>query len=232
MRDNRLTLDTYCFGYKKIYHLFLRHLFHDLLVMSEDNPTYFISLENWRDWLKDRHEEEQAIWIILQKKASKKLGIRYEEAVLEAVAHGWIDGKMKRLNDEEFMQRFTPRRRNSLWSLSNRKRAERLISEGRMTQAGLKAVKEAKQNKRWDNAYSSKGEVLTPYDLLETLSDNQVALDNFNAFPPSARFMYIHWINEAKRTDTRKRRIITLVERAEKNLRPGIDLRISKTAKK
>ena len=182
--------------------------------------------------MKYQHEKEKVLWIILQKKASKKSGIRYEEAVLEAVAYGWIDSQMKRLNDDEFMQRFTPRRSNSLWSLSNRKRAERLMSEGRMTPFGLKVVEEAKQNGRWDNAYSSKGEVNIPYDLLEALSNNQVALDNFNAFPPSARFMYIHWIIEAKRADTRGRRIITVVKRAENNLRPGIDLRISKTGKK
>jgi uncharacterized protein YdeI (YjbR/CyaY-like superfamily) len=101
-----------------------------------------------------------------------------------------------------------------------------------MTPFGLKVVEEAKQNGRWDNAYSSKGKVNIPYDLLEALSNNQIALDNFNAFPPSARFMYIHWINEAKRADTRERRKITVVKRAENNLRSGIDLRISKTGKK
>ena len=97
--------------------------------MSEDNPKYFSSLEEWRKWLKDKHEAADDIWIIIQKKSSQKLGISYEEAVLEAVAHGWIDGKMKRLNDEELMQRFSPRKSNSVWSLSNRNRAEKLISE-------------------------------------------------------------------------------------------------------
>lgn len=149
--------------------------------------------------------------------------------MLEAVAHGWIDGRMKRLNDEEFMQRFTPRRRNSVWSLRNRERAERLISEGRMTPAGLKTVEEAKQNGRWDRAYSStRGAVDVPEDLIEALRKNKTANDNFESFPPSARFMYIHWINEAKRQDTRERRIHTIVVRSEKNLRPGIDLRVIK----
>ncbi len=114
--------------------------------MSETYPRYFKSLDMWHTWLRDNHKDENVIWIIIQKKKSKKSGILYEEAVLEAVAYGWIDGKMKRLNDDEFMQRFTPRRRGSVWSLSNRKRAESLISEGRMTPAGLKTIEEAKQN--------------------------------------------------------------------------------------
>jgi uncharacterized protein YdeI (YjbR/CyaY-like superfamily) len=149
--------------------------------------------------------------------------------VLEAVANGWIDGKMKRLNDDEFMQRFTPRRRNSVWSLRNRERAERLLSEGRMTPAGLKTVEEAKQNGRWDKAYSSsRGVVDVPEDLIEALKKNKTAHGYFESFPPSARFIYIHWITEAKRQDTRERRIYTVVDRSEKNLRPEIDLRVSK----
>jgi len=198
--------------------------------MSEDNPRYYRSLTEWRSWLGENHADEKDIWIIIQKKASKKPGIRYEEAVLEAVAHGWIDGKMKRLNDDEFMQRFTPRRRNSVWSLSNRERAERLISEGRMTPAGLKTVEEAKQNGRWDKAYSSsRGSVEVPKDLIEAFKRNRTAHENFKSFPPSARFIYIHWINEAKRRYTRERRIHIVVERSEKNLRPGVDLRVGKS---
>ena len=197
--------------------------------MSEDNPRYFNSITDWRSWLSENHAEKKVIWIVIQKKASKKQGIRYEEAVLEAVAHGWIDGRMKRLDDDEFMQRFTPRRSDSVWSRKNRDRAEWLISEGRMTPAGLKTVEEARQNGRWDRAYSSaRGAVDVPEDLVEALSKNKTAHDNFEAFPPSARFMYIHWINEAKRQDTRERRIHTIVVRSEKNLRPGIDLRVIK----
>ena len=194
-----------------------------------DNPRYFRSIEEWRDWLSENHTDIEAIWVKIQKKASKKPGIRYEETVIEAVAHGWIDGKMKSLNDDEFMQRFTPRRNGSVWSLSNRGRAERLISEGRMTPTGLKTVEEAKQNGRWDNARSSsRGAADVPNDLIEALKENKAAYENFESFPPSARFMYIHWVNEAKRENTRERRIKTVVDRSMKNLRPGIDLRVSR----
>ena len=197
--------------------------------MSEDDPMYFKSITEWRCWLNANHADEKVIWVIIQKKASKRLGIRYEEVVLEAVSHGWIDGKIKSLNNNEFMQRYTPRRRNSVWSRSNRERAERLISEGRMTSAGLKTVEEAKQNGRWDKAYSSRRSAVdVPEDLIDALKKNKTAHENFESFPPSTRFLYIHWINEAKRQETRKRRIMTIVDRSEKNLRPGIDFRVSK----
>jgi uncharacterized protein YdeI (YjbR/CyaY-like superfamily) len=197
--------------------------------MSENNPKHFISNIEWRSWLSENHAIKKTVWLIIQKKASKKQGIRYEEAVLEAITYGWIDGKIKRLNEDEFMQRFTPRRKNSVWSLSNRKRAERLISENRMTQAGLKKVKDAKQNGRWDKAYSSiRGVAEIPDDLFETLKKNKTAYENFESYPPSTRFIYVHWINEAKRQKTRERRIYTVVDRSEKNLRPGNDLRVIK----
>ena len=196
--------------------------------MSEESPRYFKSIEDWKSWLKENHANEKILWLIIQKKNSKKTGIHYEEAVRTAVAYGWIDGKMKRLNDDEFMQRFTPRRKGSIWSQSNRKRAESLIADGVMTPAGLKTVEEAKENGRWDNAYSSRGPVDIPSDLIEALKDNKSAFENFQAFPPSARFMYVHWINEAKRKNTRLRRIKTVVIRSERNQRPGIDLRVIK----
>ena len=197
--------------------------------MSEEDPAYFQSLPEWQSWLKENHETGKSIWLVIQKKASKKPGIRYEEAVLEAVSYGWIDGKMKRLNDDEFKQRYTPRRNYSVWSLSNRNRAEKLITAGRMRPAGLRAVEEAKRNGRWEKATTSRrAEADMPDDLQEALKTNDAAYRNFQAFPPSARYMYIHWVNEAKRQATQERRINTVVDRSEKNLRAGIGLRMSK----
>ena len=188
--------------------------------MSEENPAYFKSLPEWRQWLEENHETERILWLVIQKKASEKPGIRYEEAVLEAVAYGWIDGKMKRIDDDEFKQRFTPRRKNSVWSLSNKKRVEKLTKEGRMKPAGLRTVKKAKRNGRWDKATTSRrAEIDMPDDLLAALKVNEVAYRNFKAFPPSARYMYIHWVNEAKRRSTRLRRISTVVERSARNQR-------------
>jgi uncharacterized protein YdeI (YjbR/CyaY-like superfamily) len=175
--------------------------------LSEDNPQHFGSTREWRSWLSENHKDEEALWVIIQKKRSNKPGIRYEDAVMEAVAFGWIDGKMKSLNEFEFMQRFSPRKSNSVWSQSNRKRAERLISEGNMTPVGLLTVEEAKKNGRWDKANSSiRGAADVPDDLTCALKKNRIAQKNFESFPPSTRFIYIHWINEAKRQETRERR--------------------------
>ena len=195
--------------------------------MSEENPRLFKTITDWRNWLTENHADDKVIWLVLQKKASKKEGIQYEEAVIEALTYGWIEGKMKSLNEDEFKQRFTPRRKNSVWSLRNRERVEKLLAEGRMNPAGMKTVEEAKQNGRWDKATSSsRGVVDMPEELITALQKNKTAEKNFESFPPSARYIYIHWINEAKRQTTRVRRIKTVVYRAEQNQKPGIDLRV------
>ncbi|MBN2334567.1 YdeI/OmpD-associated family protein [Candidatus Bathyarchaeota archaeon] len=184
----------------------------------------FLGKDEWRHWLSMNHAAENEAWVVIQKVKSPNQGLRYEEAVDEAMCHGWIDGKMRRLNDHEFTQRFSPRRPRSVWSLINRDRAERLISEGRMTEPGLAAVEEAKRNGRWEKAYTSREPPEMPGDLLEALKANEAAHRNFTAFPNSARLMYIHWINDAKRPETRARRIRRVVERAEQGKRPGIDM--------
>ena len=194
--------------------------------MTEETPHRFNTVKEWHNWLEDHHQTTDVLWVVIQKKSSQKPGIRYEEAVLDAVAYGWIDGQIKRIDDEEFMQRYTPRRSNSIWSKSNKKRVEQLIKEGRMTPAGMKKVEEAKKNGQWEKAYTSRASVETPKDLQTALRAVPEALKNFNAFPQSARFMYIHWINEAKRENTRARRIHTVVVRSENNQKPGIDLRV------
>ena len=192
--------------------------------MTEAEVVEFGNRLEWRRWLKEHHSRAKKVWLLIQKVGSTKRGLRYEEAVKEAMCYGWIDGKMRRLNDNEFVQRFTPRRRNSVWSRVNRDRVERLIEEGRMAEAGLKAVEEAKRNGRWDRAYTSREPPTMPDDLLEALREDPEAHGNFVGFPNSARFMYVHWINEAKRPETRARRISRVVERARRNQRPGIDM--------
>ena len=192
--------------------------------MREIGAKRFRCGEEWRRWLHENHDEENEAWVIIQKVRSPDEGLRYEEAVDEAMCFGWIDGKMRRLNDHQFEQRFSPRRQRSIWSLINRDRAERLIEEGRMTEAGLRAVEEAKSNGRWEKAYTSRDPPEMPDDLLKALKESPEAHRNFMGFPNSARFMYIHWINDAKRAETRERRIKRVVERATQNKKPGIDM--------
>jgi uncharacterized protein YdeI (YjbR/CyaY-like superfamily) len=192
--------------------------------MRDTKAKRFRGGEEWRRWLQENHDAANEAWVVIQKAASPKEGLGYEESVDEAMCFGWIDSKMRRLDDHEFVQRFSPRRPRSLWSLRNRERAERLIREDRMAEAGLEAVKEAKRNGRWENAYTSREAPEMPDDLLKALEKNTEAHRNFMDFPNSARFMYIHYINEAKRAETRERRIRRVVKRAEENKRPGIDM--------
>lgn len=178
----------------------------------------------WRHWLELNHAQDDAIWVVLQKVKSPNEGIKYDGALEEALCFGWIDGKVKRIDDHEHVQWFSPRRRSSPWSRRNRDKAERLIEEGLMTEAGLAEVEKAKENGRWEAAYASKEPTRMPDDLLDALKSNKVAHDNFTAFPNSSRLMYIRWVNEAKRESTRARRIKRVVERSVKNKKPGITM--------
>lgn len=169
----------------------------------------------------DNHSKAPEIWVVIQKKRSRKLGLRYEEAVDEAVCFGWIDGKMNRIDEDSFILRFSPRRKNSIWSRLNRERAERMIATGRIAESGLAAIEEAKSNGRWDSAYSSREEPNVPEDLEAALRQSPQAWKNFNEFPNSTKFQYVHWIEDAKREETRLRRIGEVVLRAAKKIKPS-----------
>ncbi len=113
--------------------------------MSAEEPLDLPDRAAWRDWLEANHDSASEIWLVHQKKASTRQGLRYDDGVEEAVCFGWIDSRMRRIDDETFMQRYSPRKPGSAWSRSNVDRVERLIAEGRMTPAGLALVEEAKR---------------------------------------------------------------------------------------
>jgi uncharacterized protein YdeI (YjbR/CyaY-like superfamily) len=189
--------------------------------MSGSEVLEFGDRAGWRRWLEENHSQEDGAWVIIYKKGSKEKGLRYGEAVDEAVCFGWIDGGMRSLDGERFRLRFSPRRRGSVWSLLNRERAERLIEAGLMAEAGLRAVEEAKGSGMWDAAYTSRVEPEVPEDLSEALRENEEAWRNFEAFSNSAKLMYVRWVEGAKREGTRARRISEVVRRAALNIRPG-----------
>lgn len=114
--------------------------------MSKSIDQEFIDRGEWRRWLEENHSSEKEIWAIVQKKNSGKKGLRYEEAVEEAVCFGWIDGKMQSVDAVRFRQRFSPRKKNSIWSKSNRERAEKMIQEEKMASVGFEAASAAKRN--------------------------------------------------------------------------------------
>jgi uncharacterized protein YdeI (YjbR/CyaY-like superfamily) len=190
--------------------------------MQADEPIIFKSQKSFRNWLEKNHEKIDFIWLALRKKDSKIKCITYPEALDEALCFGWIDSIVKRCNDDYFMQRFTPRKSRSIWSMINVNKVDALIKAGKMTAAGLAKINDAKKNGQWEKAYGSKFEQPLPDDLKKALKKNPEAWKNFSTFSPSYQRMYIAWVNFVKKEDARKRRIDKVVERSRENMKPGM----------
>lgn len=155
----------------------------------------------------------------LAKKGSGFASVTYAEAVEVALCYGWIDGQAKRLDDVYYLQRFTPRRARSKWSKINRAKAEKLIESGAMKAAGLREVDRAKMDGRWDAAYDSPSTARVPDDLRAELDKNHKARGFFEALDATNRYAILHRIHDAKRPETRERRIkkfVAMLERKEK----------------
>src|SRR5574341_588687 len=110
----------------------------------------FRSREELRSWLEKNHDKKAGIWMIYYKKHSRKESIPYDDAVEEALCYGWIDSTVKKYDEERYIQRFTPRKDKSIWSELNKRRVEKMIREGKMTDAGLQKINEAKRNGYWN----------------------------------------------------------------------------------
>jgi uncharacterized protein YdeI (YjbR/CyaY-like superfamily) len=183
---------------------------------------YLKTRREWRAWLEKNHTTEEEIWLVYYKKISGKPRIDYNDAVEEALCFGWIDGKIKRINEEYFIQRFTPRRSGSRWSKYNIERVEKLISEGKMEPQGLKAFRETLEKPELIYENRTDGDPEIPDDLGDALNNNKIAFDNFINFSRSARRIYIDWLNSAKREETRLRRVEKILDLSEKKIKPGI----------
>ncbi len=171
----------------------------------------------WRKWLEKHVADGVGIWLVIYRTGSVKKGLLLEEALDEALSFGWIDGKLKSVNNEKFILRFTTRKANSVWSKRNRDRAERLIAAGKMTDAGLAKIEQAKNSGSWNNAYTNLIEEQMPQDLEEALKINQQAWIYFSKFANTYRNMYIGWVNQAKTNETRQKRIKRVVEQSLAN---------------
>ena len=187
--------------------------------MSEPKmPETWLSCRNpqeWHDWLAHNHDQKDQIWLKIKKAHAAGEGILLAEAVEEALCFGWIDGKMYSLDEESFIIRVTPRRSGSVWSLVNRRRAEALIEAGRMTEAGLAAIQAAKSSGKWQAAYSSKEVPELPEELEQAFRDDPAARERFEGWPTGEKAHYLFWIAQAKRADTRQKRIAETLERAK-----------------
>lgn len=190
--------------------------------MNKEHTIFCKNSAEWRAWLEQHHAIEKDIWLIYYKKHTKKETIFYSEAVDEALCFGWIDSIAKSIDDETYMQRYSPRKANSVWSLVNKNKVQRLLKENKMTTPGLLTVDIAKKNDQWDKAYSLKVKVDMPSALELALKSNQLAFDNFYKFSQTNQQHYIRWVVQAKRDATILKRIETVVARSEKNLKHGM----------
>ncbi len=158
----------------------------------------------------------------MYKKGAWRTGLRYPEALEEALCFGWIDGQLKAVDENRYRQRWTPRRRNSNWSEVNKRKASRLIDDGRMAEPGLASVRAAKRDGRWQKQPARRKRGDLPFELLAALRADPKALANFQAFASSYRRMYAGWVAEAKTDATRRKRAKAVVRRSRENRKPDM----------
>lgn len=167
--------------------------------------VFFASARDWEAWLAEKPEGSTGLWIKLAKKGAA--GIDYATALESALCFGWIDGQKRAYDESYWLQRFTPRTARSKWSRINTEKANALIEAGRMRPAGLREVERAKADGRWDAAYASSSTATVPEDLQAALDADPRAAEFFATLDSANRFAVLYRVQEAKRADTRARRI-------------------------
>ena len=177
-------------------------------------PTDYLEFshrEQWRTWLENNHSTANEAWLILYKVKHQDQGLALEEAIEEALCFGWIDGTLRSQDERRFALRFSPRTQNSVWSMSNIRRVEKLSSEGKMTSAGQLKIEEAKRNGEWAAAIRREQVDDIPEVLATALRKSAGALAAYRALPDSRKKHYLYWLQSAKREDTKKRRVQRIV---------------------
>lgn len=187
--------------------------------MIKSNEFLILPFENkkkWAGWLARQHDASAGIWLKLAKKGTDIPSVTYDEALEVALCYGWIDGQKKGFDDQYWLQKFTPRGHKSIWSKINTEKAERLIASGEMEPAGLKAIELAKQDGRWDAAYESQKSISVPDDFQAILDKNKRAKAFFAALNSVNRYAILFRLQNAKKAETRARRIRQFVEMLER----------------
>lgn len=183
---------------------------------------YARNRQEWREWLARNHATSPGVWLVYFKKESGKPRVSYEHAVEEALCFGWIDSLPNKIDEQSYKQLFTPRKPKSTWSKVNKERVERLLADGLIMPAGLKAIEIAQQNGSW--TVLDEVEMLTiPEDLALALAANPLAEGYFAAFSNSVKKGILGWISSAKRPETRAKRVEETVSKAARNVRVNFD---------
>jgi uncharacterized protein YdeI (YjbR/CyaY-like superfamily) len=183
---------------------------------SDDLPRLpFASDAEWEAWLERHHERSDGVWVEIAKKGSGIESVHYPEVLDTALCFGWIDGRRERLDETRFLQRFTRRRPRSRWSRINREKAEALIAAKRMRAAGMAEVSAARNDGRWEAAYEGQRSAAVPEDLRRELDARPVAAALFASLSSQNRYAILYRLQEAKRPDTRARRLEKFVAMLE-----------------
>lgn len=179
---------------------------------------YFKTDTEWRDWLAENYDNSDGVYLIFYKIETKIPSMRWEEAVKVALCYGWIDSTVKSLGNGKRRQYFCPRKPKSVWSALNKKYIKELTAAGLMHASGRKIIKLGKQNGSW-TALDNVEKGIIPDDLQVAFDSNPRAFENYQNFAPSYRKNYLYWLNQAKRQETREKRIAKIVELCEGNIK-------------
>ena len=181
---------------------------------TPDGKDLFVpdSRADWRKWLESRPDRTEGVWVAYPKKSSSVEGPAYAELVEEALCFGWIDSTNRRVDDDRLLQWFSPRRKGSVWSSSNKGRVERLVAEGRMTERGQAAIDTARGDGSWSQFDDAEAMVIHP-DLQAAFDTAPVAVEAWQSTSPSQRKQDLWWVYSAKRSETRSNRIEKLIHR-------------------
>ena len=182
------------------------------IIPLELAPTLFKSAKAFEAWLKKNHATSDGLWLKIAKRGSNEPSVTYPEAVEIALCWGWIDGQKKSLDDQHYLQRFTPRRARSVWSRINVNKVQALIEAGRMQAPGQAQIEAAKADGRWARAYDGARTSTVPEDLQAALEAEPAAKTFFASINASNRYAILWRIQTAARAETRARRIAQLVE--------------------
>ena len=189
-------------------------------MQQTDKETFYpTSQKDWREWLQENHNSKQSIWLICYKKQANKPTINWSDAVDEALCFGWIDSTRKSIGDDAFIQFFTKRKPNSVWSKINKAKIERLIQDGLMQSAGYEIIEKAKENGSWI-ILDEVEELTIPEDLEKEFEANPGSKDFFMNLSKSVKKGILQWIVLAKRPETRQNRIKEIAILAAQNLKP------------
>ena len=189
-------------------------------MQQTDKETFYpTSQKDWREWLQENHNSKQSIWLICYKKQANKPTINWSDAVDEALCFGWIDSTRKSIGDDSFIQFFTKRKPNSVWSKINKAKIERLIQDGLMQNAGYEIIEKAKENGSWI-ILDEMEELTIPEDLEKEFEANPGSKDFFMSLSKSVKKGILQWIVLAKRPETRQNRIKEIASLAAQNLKP------------